>query len=83
MKQSLLKKIIIAVIVILAAAAGWYFFYWKNPPAYAAGEIQQAVQHKDLQLFEERVDLRKVYSSALDDSASMPVSYTHLTLPTT
>ena len=71
MKQSLLKKIIIAVIVILAAAAGWYFFYWKNPPAYAAGEIQQAVQHKDLQLFEERVDLRKVYSSALDDSASM------------
>ena len=71
MKQSLLKKIIIAVIVILAAAAGWYFFYWKNTPAYAAGEIQQAVQHKDLQLFEERVDLRKVYSSALDDSASM------------
>ena len=45
MKQSLLKKIIIAVIVILAAAAGWYFFYWKNTPAYAAGEIQQAVQH--------------------------------------
>ena len=71
MKQSLLKKIIIAVIVILAAAAGWDFFYWKNTPAYAAGEIQQAVQHKDLQLFEERVDLRKVYSSALDDSASM------------
>ena len=58
MKQSLLKKIIIAVIVILAAAAGWYFFYWKNTPAYAAGEIQQAVQHKDLQLFEERAELK-------------------------
>ena len=48
MKQSLLKKIIIAVIVILAAAAGWYFLYWKNTPAYAAGEIQQAVQHLSL-----------------------------------
>lgn len=62
-----LKKIIAILLVILLAAAGWYFLYWQNTPAYAAGEIQQAVQKKDWPLFQKRVDLEKVYSYALDD----------------
>lgn len=65
--QSLLKKILSILLVLLVAAGGWYFFYWQNTPAYAAGEIQQAVQKKDWALFQKRVDLEKVYGYALDD----------------
>ncbi len=46
------------------------FWLLDKHPAYAAGEIQQAVQKKDLQLFKERVDMEKVYSSAIDDILS-------------
>lgn len=65
----MLKKCLIALLVILAAAAGFYFFYWIRTPAYAAGEIQQAVERHDFQLFRERVDLEKVYGYAIDDLA--------------
>ncbi len=63
----MMKKIWILIAAVLAIAAGGYFFYWQNTPAYAAGEIQQAVQKKDIELFEKRVDLNQVYSYALDD----------------
>ena len=62
-----MKKIFIIIGLILAAGAGFYFGYWTKTPAYAAGEIQQAIQKKDLQLFKERVDMEKVYSYAVDD----------------
>ena len=65
-----MKKIILILALLLASAAGWYFLYWSKTPAYAAAEIQQALKKKDLQLFKERVDLDKVYSSAVDDTAS-------------
>lgn len=70
MNSSLIKKIILILALLLACAAGWYFLYWSETPAYAAAEIQQALKKKDLQLFKERVDLDKVYSSAVDDTAS-------------
>ena len=70
MNSSLVKKIILILALLLACAAGWYFLYWSKTPAYAAAEIQQALKKKDLQLFKERVDLDKVYSSAVDDTAS-------------
>lgn len=70
MNSSLMKKIILILALLLASAAGWYFLYWSKTPAYAAAEIQQALKKKDLQLFKERVDLDKVYSSAVDDTAS-------------
>lgn len=70
MNSSLMKKIILILTLLLACAAGWYFLYWSKTPAYAAAEIQQALKKKDLQLFKERVDLDKVYSSAVDDTAS-------------
>lgn len=70
MNSSLMKKIILILALLLACAAGWYFLYWSKTPAYAAAEIQQALKNKDLQLFKERVDLDKVYSSAVDDTAS-------------
>ncbi|WP_303052082.1 DUF2939 domain-containing protein [uncultured Dialister sp.] len=70
MNRSLMKKIILIFALLLASAAGWYFLYWSKTPAYAAAEIQQALKKKDLQLFKERVDLDKVYSSAVDDTAS-------------
>lgn len=70
MNSSLMKKIILIPALLLASAAGWYFLYWSKTPAYAAAEIQQALKKKDLQLFKERVDLDKVYSSAVDDTAS-------------
>lgn len=70
MNSSLMKKIILILALFLACAAGWYFLYWSKTPAYAAAEIQQALKKKDLQLFKERVDLDKVYSSAVDDTAS-------------
>ena len=63
----MMKKILMAIAAVLIAALGLYFFYWQNTPAYAAGEIQQAVQKKDIELFEKRVDLNQVYSYALDD----------------
>mgnify|MGYP006939733496 CR=1 FL=1 len=63
----ILKKILLCLLLILIGAAGWYFLYWQKTPAYAAGEIQQAVQKKDWDLFQKRVDLSKVYSYALDD----------------
>ncbi len=62
-----MKKIFIIIGLILAASAGFYFGYWTKTPAYAAGEIQQSIQKKDLQLFKERVDMEKVYSYAVDD----------------
>lgn len=62
-----MKKIFIIISLILAAGAGFYFGYWIKTPAYAAGEIQQSIQKKDLQLFKERVDMEKVYSYAVDD----------------
>ena len=62
-----MKKIFIIIGLIFAAGAGFYFGYWTKTPAYAAGEIQQAIQKKDLQLFKERVDMEKVYSYAVDD----------------
>ena len=62
-----MKKIFIIIGLILAAGAGFYFGYWTKTPAYAAGEIQQAIQKKDLQLFKERVDMEKVQSYAVDD----------------
>ena len=70
MNSSPMKKIILIPALLLACAAGWYFLYWSKTPAYAAAEIQQALKKKDLQLFKERVDLDKVYSSAVDDTAS-------------
>lgn len=70
MNSSLMKKIILILALLLACAAGWYFLYWSKTPAHAAAEIQQALKKKDLQLFKERVDLDKVYSSAVDDTAS-------------
>lgn len=70
MNSSLMKKIILIPALLLACAAGWYFLYWSKTPAYAAAEIQQALKKKDLQLVKERVDLDKVYSSAVDDTAS-------------
>lgn len=70
MNSSLMKKIILILALLLTCAAGWYFLYWSKTPAYAAAEIQQALKKKDLQLFKERVDLDKVYSSAVDDTAS-------------
>lgn len=74
MNSSLMKKIILILALLLACAAGWYFLYWSKTPAYAAAEIQQALKKKDLQLFKERVDLDKVYSSAVDDTASYMAS---------
>lgn len=70
MNSSFMKKIILILAVLLAAGAGWYFLYWSKTPAYAAGEIQQAVKQKDLQLFKERVDMDRVYSYAVDDTVS-------------
>lgn len=65
--MSLLKKLLLVLLLLLATAGGWYFLYWQNTPAFAAGEIQQAVQKKDWDLFCKRVDVAKVYSYALDD----------------
>lgn len=62
-----MKKIFSLLIVILLGAAGWYFLYWQNTPAYAAGEIQQAVAKKDYNLFRSRVDQEQVYSALVDD----------------
>ena len=70
MNSSFMKKIILILAVLLAAGAGWYFLYWSKTPAYAAGEIQQALKKKDLQLFKERVDMDRVYGSAVDDTAA-------------
>lgn len=44
--MSLLKKLLLVLLLLLAAAGGWYFLYWQNTPAFAAGEIQQAVQKR-------------------------------------
>ena len=65
--MSIFKKLLITLMILLAAAGGYYFLYWQNTPAFAAGEIQQAVQKKDWDLFCKRVDVASVYSYALDD----------------
>ena len=62
-----MKKLFVIIGLIVALAVGFYFGYWTKTPAYAAGEIQQALQKKDLQLFKERVNMEKVYSYAIDD----------------
>lgn len=62
-----MKKLFVIIGLIVALADGFYFGYWTKTPAYAAGEIQQALQKKDLQLFKERVNMEKVYSYAIDD----------------
>lgn len=62
-----MKKLFVIIGLIVALAVGFYFGYWTKTPAYAAGEIQQALQKKDLQPFKERVNMEKVYSYAIDD----------------
>ena len=70
MNNTIVKKAVLVLALILCAAGGWYVFYWSRTPAYAAGEIQQALKKKDLQLFKERVDMDRVYGSAVDDTAA-------------
>ena len=70
MNNIIVKKAVLVLALILCAAGGWYFLYWSRTPAYAAGEIQQALKKKDLQLFKERVDMDRVYGSAVDDTAA-------------
>lgn len=70
MNNTIVKKAALVLALILCAAGGWYFLYWSRTPAYAAGEIQQALKKKDLQLFKERVDMDRVYGSAVDDTAA-------------
>lgn len=50
MNNTIVKKAALVLALILCAAGGWYVFYWSRTPAYAAGEIQQALKKKDLQL---------------------------------
>ncbi|WP_303855679.1 hypothetical protein [Allisonella histaminiformans] len=69
--MSKLKKAGILFAILIAGAASWFYFYWMNTPAYAAGEIQKAVQSHDYDLLAYRVDLNKVYSAAIDDSADV------------
>ncbi len=70
MNSTIVKKAALVLALILCAAGGWYVLYWSRTPAYAAGEIQQALKKKDLQLFKERVDMDRVYGSAVDDTAA-------------
>lgn len=70
MNNTIVKKAVLVLALILCAAGGWYVLYWSRTPAYAAGEIQQALKKKDLQLFKERVDMDRVYGSAVDDTAA-------------
>lgn len=70
MNNTIVKKAVLVLALILCAAGCWYVFYWSRTPAYAAGEIQQALKKKDLQLFKERVDMDRVYGSAVDDTAA-------------
>lgn len=70
MNNTIVKKAVLVLALILCAAGDWYVFYWSRTPAYAAGEIQQALKKKDLQLFKERVDMDRVYGSAVDDTAA-------------
>lgn len=63
----MLKKLLALLAALALAAGGFYYFYWMKTPAYAAGEIYDAVRAKNYQLFRERVDLEKVYSAAIDD----------------
>lgn len=70
MNNTIVKKAVLVLALILCAAGGWYVLYWSRTPAYAAGEIQQALKKKDLQLFKERVDMDRVYASAVDDTAA-------------
>lgn len=70
MNNTIVKKAVLVLALILCAAGGWYFLYWSRTPAYAAGEIQQALKKKDLPLFKERVDMDRVYGSAVDDTAA-------------
>lgn len=70
MNSTIVKKAVLVLALILCAAGGWYVLYWSRTPAYAAGEIQQALKKKDLQLFKERVDMDRVYGSAVDDTAA-------------
>lgn len=70
MNSTIVKKAALVLALILCATGGWYVFYWSRTPAYAAGEIQQALKKKDLQLFKERVDMDRVYGSAVDDTAA-------------
>lgn len=70
MNNTIVKKAVLVLALILCAAGGWYVFYWSRTPAYEAGEIQQALKKKDLQLFKERVDMDRVYGSAVDDTAA-------------
>ena len=70
MNNTIVKKAVLVLALILCAAGVWYVFYWSRTPAYAAGEIQQALKKKDLQLFKERVDMDRVYGSAVDDTAA-------------
>lgn len=67
MSRKPVQILLLLIAILLAGAAGFYYFYWSRTPEYAAGEIREAVTEKNFQLFQERVDLEKVYGYALDD----------------
>lgn len=62
-----IRLLALLLAVLLAGAGSFYYFYWSRTPAYAAGEIREAIVEKNFQLFQERVDLRQVYGYAIDD----------------
>jgi hypothetical protein len=71
MKKFTVKHILLGIVAICLCLGAGYMYYWMNTPAYAVGQIQEAVRSRDFQLLRSHVDLDKVYSYALDDTADL------------
>ncbi|MCQ2380965.1 MAG: hypothetical protein MJ032_01295 [Acidaminococcaceae bacterium] len=59
-------KFLIVIVVIASACFGYYFFYFTKTPLYSLKLIKDAVQTKDIILFEQHVDVDSILDKGYD-----------------
>ena len=64
MKNSV--KVLIGCVVLVACGLGYYFLYFVKTPLYSMKLIADAVQKKDIILFEQHVDINSIIDRGYD-----------------
>ncbi len=58
---------------VILIAVGFYFLYWTKTPVYSVGLVREAVQNRNVALFERHVNLNSIYGKMIDDIGKVAV----------
>ncbi len=56
-----------APIVLVLLGLAYYFLYFVKTPSYAVNQVRQAIEQRDVNKFQEHVDLDAVFDKAFED----------------